>query len=338
MKIGLRTLKTGLAVTIALLVVQILQLESTLFISIGALIGMQTTVADSWKVGRNRILGTVVGTVFGLLLALAVPGNFLIAGFGVMVLIVTMNRLNIPEGIVISCVVFISIFMTTQPDIFPFAMSRLTDTFFGLVIALLVNYFVFPPKYDRRAMREMRKDMTEILSCQNRMLGILLGRESVTIEEIEMRLASLLDELNESKKLAEMQEKEEKVNVYGQTPCHEINLVLRITTDMYHHLQNLFGLVEKGVSQKAINPLKSELEALYEKLLAEESQLREEKLNYTQKMTDLLGDIATLKNRIKSEDVYRQFGAEESIKMMVIVYNIGEIISKMNMIDSHRNA
>ena len=142
MKIGLRTFKTGIAVALSLMMVQILHLESVIFVSIAALIGMQPTVSDSWKVGGNRILGTIVGTLFGLLMALILPGHFLLAGVGVVVLILLMNQLKIPEGITISCVVFISIFMNTQNDILPYALSRLTDTFLGIGIALMVNYFI----------------------------------------------------------------------------------------------------------------------------------------------------------------------------------------------------
>ena len=336
MKIGLRTIKSGIAVALALMVVQILGRDSVLFVAIGALIGMQPTVSDSWTVGRNRILGTFAGSIFGLVTAMWLPGHFLLAGMGVVLLIMAMNRLKIPEGITISCVVFISIFMNTENAVVPLAMNRLVDTIIGIAIALLVNYFILPPKYDRRAMVEMRKDMYQILSCQNRILGRLLGQESVSVEELDSRIETLMNELNESKKLAEMQEKEEKLNVYGQVLCKELNLVLRITSDMYQHLKNLFGLLEKGLSPNAIQQVKPELSALYEKLTLEETQLQAGNLKQQETLRELIADVALLKQHVKSADVSRELSADEAVTLMVMVYNIGEITSKMEMITSQR--
>lgn len=336
MKIGLRTVKTGIAVALALMVSQMLQLESVIFITIAALIGMQPTVSDSWLVGAKRISGTIAGTIFGLLMALLIPSHFLLAGLGVVLLIMFMNRLKIPEGITISCVVFISIYMNTQNDIdiASFALSRLVDTFMGISIALMVNYFILPPKYDRRAMIEMRKDMARIMTCQNRMLGVLLGKEDLAASEMDRQIEEILDELNESKKLAEMQEKEEKLNVYGQILCEEINLVLRITTDMYQHLKNLYGLLESGLKIHNLQPVEPELMALYDKLKQEEASVQTDSKRDPVRMKALMEDIAQLKRRLKTQEVSNQLGAEEIVKLMVLVYNIGEIISKMDMISS----
>lgn len=340
MKIGLRTVKTAIAVGIALLVVELFQLESVIFISIAALIGMQPTLTDSWQKSANRIYGTIVGAVLGLLMALALPSHFLLAALGVVFLIMVMNRLNIPEGITISCVVFISIFMVHDPErtIYAYALSRLIDTVLGITIALMVNYFIFPPKYDRKAMLEMRKDMTRIMVCQNQMLGMLLKQEKIAPAEIEVELERLLEEIEESKKLAEMQEKEERHNVYGTILFEEIELILHLTKDMYQHLQNLFGLVSGGLSNNTIKPVEKDLLKLYEKMKKVEELLLAGEIKKSTVFNELAEDVAHIKRCIKSEEVYKQLEAEEIVKMMVMVYNIGEILSKMDVISSRKHA
>ncbi len=339
MKIGLRTIKTGIAVGIALLVVELFQMESVIFISIAALIGMQPTLTDSLQKSANRIYGTVAGAVFGFIMALVLPSHFLLAALGVVALIMVMNRLNIPEGIIISCVVFISIFMNSDPErtIYAYALSRLIDTALGIGIALMVNYFILPPKYDRKAMLEMRKDMTRIMVCQNRMLGMLIKQEEIAQEDIEEEMQHIFKEIEESKKLAEMQEKEERHNVYGTILFEEIDLILHITTDMYQHLQNLSGLVSKGLSAKTIKPVKDDLLALYNKLIKAEELLPAAETKEHDVFGDLAEDVTKIKRRIKSEDVYNQLEAEEIVKLMVMVYNIGEILSKMDMISAQKH-
>jgi uncharacterized membrane protein YgaE (UPF0421/DUF939 family) len=340
MKIGLRTIKTGIAVTLALMVVQIFRLESVIFISIAALIGMKPTISDSWKVGAYRIFGTIVGAFFGVLMALVFPSHFLLAGLGIVLLILVMNRLEISEGITISGVVFISIYMNHQADVnlFAYALSRLTDTFLGLTIALLVNYFILPPKYDRRAMSEMQKDISRILSCQNQLLGFILGREQLELSDIDAQIEGIYEEIIESKNLAEMQEKEEKLNVYGQVLCKEINLVLRITTDMYQHLKNLYGLVEKGISPHTTRLVKREITLLYDKLKEEEAFLQTGSPLRSAALQDMLEDVMKLKERLKSQEVSQQMEAEEIVQLMVLAYNLGEIISKIDLVTSQRYA
>ena len=340
MKIGLRTIKTGIAVGIALLVVQLFEIESVVFITIAALIGMQPTLSDSWQKGANRLYGTIVGAAFGVLLALILPSHFLLASLGVVVLIMIMNRLNIPEGITISSVVFISIFMNSDPDrtIYAYALSRLTDTVLGISIALLVNYYILPPKYDRKAMLEMRKDMTRIMVCQNRMLGMLLKQQNIAQEDIEEEMQAILLEIEESKKLAEMQEKEERHNVYGTILFEEIDLVLHLTTDMYQHLQNLFGLVCSGVSAKSLMPVNNDLLRLYGQMKKVEEKMVAGEVKEAQVFNELMVVVKQIKHRIKSEEVYKQLETEEVVKLMVMVYNIGEILSKMDVITTKRHA
>ena len=135
-----------------------------------------------------------------------------------------------------------------------------------------------------------------------------------------------------------MQEKEEKLNVYGQVLCKEINLVLRITLDMYQHLKNLYGLTENGLSLHTLRPVEAEMNTLYDKLKQEEAFLASTGVQQPSRLQEMLEDIIQLKRRIKMDEVFQQMGAEEIVKLMVMIYNIGEIISKMEMIASQRYA
>lgn len=51
MKIGPRTLKTGIAVTLSLVVANLLKIDSPDYAVIAAIIVMQPSVSDSWQKG-----------------------------------------------------------------------------------------------------------------------------------------------------------------------------------------------------------------------------------------------------------------------------------------------
>lgn len=58
-KIGMRNIKTAIAVVISILVSKLLKTEYPFYAAIASIISMQSSVEDSFKTGRNRILGTI---------------------------------------------------------------------------------------------------------------------------------------------------------------------------------------------------------------------------------------------------------------------------------------
>lgn len=86
-KIGLRTLKTSLAVGISMLTVDLLNLHSPLFAGIGAISSMQSSVSESLKSGKNRMLGTIVGAVVGIIFSALLPHNYISLSIGIILTI-----------------------------------------------------------------------------------------------------------------------------------------------------------------------------------------------------------------------------------------------------------
>ena len=332
MKIGLRTLKTGIAVTIGLFAVSLLELESPFFITIAALIGMQPTIADSWVIGRNRIMGTFIGAVFGLILALWLPSHPIIAGLGILALIRLINAIKTPEAVIISCIVFVAVFMESEGNAVAYAMSRLFDTAIGLGIALVVNYFVLPPTYDRKALKEIKKTAPEIFRCQNRLLGVVMRKEHRSLEDIQSDMEKIDEALTETKKLVDLQEKEEKIHVYGDMNIKEIMLIYRLISEMNQHLQNLMGIVEKGISLSIMQPMEKELAFIYNELLAGEKLLANANVGTSQKLEAIEEKVNMMKKRIKNQETDVPLSVEETIKLLVVLYNVEEILSKTSII------
>ena len=67
--IDLKTLKSSIAVTIAVFLAQRLNLEYPFFAGMTALISMDITALLSIKMARNRIVGTIIGACIGVILA-----------------------------------------------------------------------------------------------------------------------------------------------------------------------------------------------------------------------------------------------------------------------------
>jgi uncharacterized membrane protein YgaE (UPF0421/DUF939 family) len=144
--IGLRTIKTALAVSISLFLSQLLNLEYPYFVAMTAIISMDRTARLSIDMGRNRVIGTLIGALIGILFATIDQGNPWLAGIGILIIILISNKLNLPGSITVGSFVFVAIMVHISSDISPFfyGLHRTLDSLFGALIAFVVNISVMP--------------------------------------------------------------------------------------------------------------------------------------------------------------------------------------------------
>lgn len=146
-KVGMRNIKTAIAVLISILISRLLKTEYPFYTAIASVISMQSSVEASFKAGKNRMLGTVVGAVVGFVCASVRPGSALLSGIGIIAVIYLCNLLNWKESASIACIVFCAIMLNlkgSSPILY--SINRIIDTFVGIIVAVSVNYFIKPPK------------------------------------------------------------------------------------------------------------------------------------------------------------------------------------------------
>lgn len=146
--LGLRNIKTAISVFICLLLIK----KTPIYAVVAAIICMQSTVENSVKIGKTRLIGTFVGGVLGIaLLTLTRTYNLnnyvpLITACGVCIAIYISNIINIPAASAITSIVVVSIILapsSTNPV--SYAITRTIETAIGIIVAILVNkYFKFP--------------------------------------------------------------------------------------------------------------------------------------------------------------------------------------------------
>lgn len=165
MNIGLRTIKTALAVTISLFLSQLLNLEYPYFVAMTAIISMDKTARLSINMGRNRVIGTLIGALIGILFATIDHGNPLLAGLGILIIILISNKLNLPGSITVGSFVFVAIMVHISSDVSPFfyGLHRTLDSLFGALIAFVVNISVMPG-YSVKRLNEKLNNFYPILN------------------------------------------------------------------------------------------------------------------------------------------------------------------------------
>lgn len=147
--LGLRTIKTGIAVALCILVANLTNMTFPFYAAIAAAICMQSTVFDTMTTGLHRMLGTFVGAIVGLVFVYIYPMNFFLCGIGIIIVIYLCNLLKITKSVSIGCIVFLAIMTQTGESNYHiiYGIYRLIDTLIGIMIAVFVNYILLPPVY-----------------------------------------------------------------------------------------------------------------------------------------------------------------------------------------------
>lgn len=166
--IGMRTLKTVVAVVISMLIVDAVGVTDSrlIFAMLGATAALQPTFTESLKSCQEQILGVLFGAFAGLFLRhLSTPMLFN-TGLGIALCITMYNAMGFRFSP--SMPIFMVVLLCTTPDIqaIPYAIGRVWDSAVGLGVGMLINTLIFP--YDnsrqiRAAMHSLDRELIAFL-------------------------------------------------------------------------------------------------------------------------------------------------------------------------------
>lgn len=162
-RIGMRIIKSALAVFICFLIYIIRGEGLPFYSTIAAIMCMQPGVSNTLVASRNRIIGTLVGGIFGMVLLvferkymvnLPEIYRFILISIAIIPLIYTTILVEQKQATHTTCIVFLSIVVNHATDISPysFTISRVIDTLIGVFVALAVNGIKLPRKKNKDIM------------------------------------------------------------------------------------------------------------------------------------------------------------------------------------------
>lgn len=149
-KLGMRTVKSSLAVFLVILLFGIFGWEGTNIAALAAVFSLREDFDKSLHFGASRILGNSVGGVFALVFFLInqfFDGHFWVTLFGVpicvMLTIMTNVAMDNQAGIIggVSAMLIITLSIPAGETV-QYVFIRVLETFIGVFIAILVNYDV----------------------------------------------------------------------------------------------------------------------------------------------------------------------------------------------------
>ncbi|HHX36415.1 MAG TPA: hypothetical protein GX717_00365 [Clostridiaceae bacterium] len=153
---GMRMIKTSLAVTICLLISYFFSVDTAVQSSIATIVCLAQDIKNTWRVSKNRLIGTLIAGLYAYLFILFVVlfleiqplsiGYLIVTGLFVIPLISLLVKINKPGGVVIAAIVYVIIALNIEGQAehpLRYVGIRLLHTLIGVAVAMFVNWF--PP-------------------------------------------------------------------------------------------------------------------------------------------------------------------------------------------------
>ena len=155
--VGMRTIKTALAVILALSVVEQYGASPSkvVFATIGAISAVAPTFTASLLACLTQICGVTIGVLLALLMMVLNVPDMVAVGIGIIVILTSYQYFHLKLVPVLPCLVLVNICLNPEVEVFAYSTGRIWDTAIGLTIGLLVNTLIFP--YDNS--RTIRQTM-----------------------------------------------------------------------------------------------------------------------------------------------------------------------------------
>jgi uncharacterized membrane protein YgaE (UPF0421/DUF939 family) len=150
MKFGARILKTGIAITIALYVANLFNLDPPAFAAIAAVFAIQPSVYRSYQTILEQAQGNIIGAVFAVVFSLTLGNEPFVIGLVSILVIAIIIKLKIEKTIPLAVVTVIVIMLSPTEDFEQFAFMRFIVIMVGVLSSSLVNLMFIPPKYENK--------------------------------------------------------------------------------------------------------------------------------------------------------------------------------------------
>ncbi len=153
-RLGMRTIKSSLAVMICILIFHLFNRGEPLIACLSAVFSLRQDLTTTFSFGKSRVLGNSIGALIALgylLLQQYFQNNFwielLVLPLLVAFMIVFSDGINNNAGIISGIAAMLLIIFSVPPgESALFAFERVFDTFIGMLVAMLVNFVLRPPK------------------------------------------------------------------------------------------------------------------------------------------------------------------------------------------------
>ncbi|WP_235817421.1 MULTISPECIES: FUSC family protein [Gracilibacillus] len=164
LKLGARILKTGLAITVAIYVAQLLGIQAATYAGIAAAFAIQPNIYRSFQTMLEQIYANIFGVGIGALVVFSLGNDPVVIGFTVIIVIGVLMYFKVNENtIALAIFAVLAVMETTEMMLLHFAGVRFSALTLGILSAFVINLLFLPPKYELRLFKSIDQITSDIL-------------------------------------------------------------------------------------------------------------------------------------------------------------------------------
>ena len=192
MELGARVLKTGVAITFALLLAELLNLPSPVFAGIAAIFAIQPSIYRSYLTILEQIQGNLIGATVAVIFSLLFGHHLVAIGIAAIIVIGLMIKFNLEKSLTLALVTVVAIMEIQGDDFLSFALLRFGTVMVGVFAAFIVNLVFIPPRYEVKLFKNINALQDDIIRWTR-----LAVRQASEHTSTKMALKKLMSRMSE---------------------------------------------------------------------------------------------------------------------------------------------
>lgn len=133
-------LRISVAAGLSLAVAQFLELQFPIYASIAAIIVTDLSPSESIRLGRHRLVATVVGAACGATLSMVLPATAWAIGLSILVAMFSCHLIGMPEVVRVAAYTSAIVAFSYGVDPWHYAFYRLIETGLGICVAWSISH------------------------------------------------------------------------------------------------------------------------------------------------------------------------------------------------------
>lgn len=202
MTLGPRVIKTGISITLALYICQLLGWGPAIFAAVAAIFTLQPSIYKSWRQMLDQLQTNTLGAVIAIIANHLFGNEPLAIGLIAILAIIVCLKMRMENTISLTLVTVLAVMSAPTDEDIWYAVNRFLLILIGMGAAFAVNVAILRPKHGKLFM-----DKVEVISDR---ISVLL-RTTISGEMTERAFKDRMDKLNQ-----DMEQLEELYHMFDE--------------------------------------------------------------------------------------------------------------------------
>lgn len=264
MLIGARVIKTGIAVTVAMGICTYFGMEPALFAALSAVINLQPSLYQSFKNAKEQIMVHITGVSVAMVIGWYLGANPVTMGLATILVITICIKRGWVTGISMGVVAAIFVLDAGSEAFITQALKRSSTIFVGLFVAMITNYLITPPNYEKELKARLKSDNHKAINLFSKAICSFVALKLPQENGISGEFDSLAKELEITKDLLQKHDYQEKGVNDNYSHWFSYN------SGVMNRAKEIFALIPQRLERREMAgnlPISPEFEALLAKLI-----------------------------------------------------------------------